>query len=202
MRKNLRRGMRQLIDAGGEFDLVSRRDAVRPAVRDLFALHADRFQTKNATTGFVAELREPFHAQVAERFFDTDTLRIFRLSVRGRLAATLVLLRTLRRLVLFSGGNGSSVREAERRNAAGGPCDQVPRSTDGSACSISCAARNRYKFRWTQQTRRIMAVRLGVSRRGRAALLLRRQFLALKQLAKRLIRRDPVPDSSRALSVP
>ena len=59
-----------------------------------------------------------------------------------------------------------------------------------------------YKFRWTQQTRRIMAVRLGVSRRGRAALLLRRQFLALKQLVKRLIRRDTVPNSSRALSVP
>jgi CelD/BcsL family acetyltransferase involved in cellulose biosynthesis len=44
-----------------------------------------------------------------------------------------------------------------------------------------------YKFRWTQDTRSIVAVRIGVSRRGRAVLFARRRMLEAKGLVKRLL---------------
>jgi CelD/BcsL family acetyltransferase involved in cellulose biosynthesis len=104
MRKNVRRATRQLLDAGAEFKLVTDRAEVRPGIRELFALHADRFVMKNAKTGFRADLREPFHAAVAEQFFDSDILRLFRLELQGRVVATVYCFEHGGGLFYFQGG--------------------------------------------------------------------------------------------------
>ena len=197
MRKNVRRAMRQLLDAGAEFKLVTDREGVRPAVRDLFALHAERFVTKKATTGFRADLREPFHAAVAERFFDSDLLRLFRLELKGRAVASVYCFEHQGGLFYFQGGMDPEFERLSVGTALVGHAikyafDQQLRFFD------FMRGEEAYKFRWTQDTRDIMALRLGVSGKGRAALFARRRLLAAKGLVKRLLFPSAAPAAESA----
>lgn len=194
MRKNVRRSTRQVLAAGAEFGLVQDRHQVRDAVSDLFALHARRFVIKNAQTGFRAATRGSFHAEVSELFFDRDILRLFRLTVDGRTIATLYCFEYAGGLFYFQGGMDPSWDKLSAGTVLVGHAIKYAFER-GLGLFDFMRGDEAYKFRWTDTTRSIVAVRIGVSWRGRTALAVRRQGLRAKSLVKRIAFSRPQPST-------
>jgi CelD/BcsL family acetyltransferase involved in cellulose biosynthesis len=185
MRKNVRRSTRQLVDAHAEFTLVRSRDQVRSAITELFELHSRRFVMKNAKTGFRAETRGPFHAAVSELFFDADILRLFLLKVSGRTVAALYCFEYAGTLHFFQSGIDPA---SERLSAGTVLVGHAIRYAfeHGLTCFDFMRGEEAYKFRWTDKSRRMFAVRLGVSRRGRFYLARQAQSAKIKSVLKRV----------------
>jgi CelD/BcsL family acetyltransferase involved in cellulose biosynthesis len=201
MRKNVRRSTRMLLDAGATFAVEQSRERVRAGISELFTLHASRFVTKGAETGFRADRREPFHAEVAERFFDRDVLRLFRLTMDGRTVATLYCFEYAGALFYFQGGIDPTYDKLSTGTVLQGYAINYAFDR-GLHLFDFMRGDEAYKFRWTETTRRIVAVRMGVSWRGRAALAVRRQTIRAKRLVRRVATLRPAPLAPAAVPAP
>lgn len=184
MRAKVRRSSRRLMDEGAEFGWVRQPAEVPGAVAELFALHARRFEAKEADTIFRAELRQPFHVRVSERFLERDILRLFRLTVKGRTIAALYCFEFGGVLYYFQAGidpewEKHSVGVVIMAHAIQYAFDRRLRMFDFMRGGEA------YKFRWTQTTRELVVIRVGLSWRGRTALALKRQTVKAKRLLKR-----------------
>ena len=186
MRKNVRRETRRLLEAGAEVDWVRERGEVRQAVSELFTLHEQRFAAKETETGF-RKSREPFHAAVSEAFFDRDILRLFRVRVGGRTVAALYCFEYQRELFYFQSGIDPAWEAQSVGTVLVGQAIKYAFERGLTRFDFMRGGEE-YKFRWTSTTRDIVAVRLGVSHTGRAALAFRRHGLRAKGLVKRMLR--------------
>lgn len=193
MRKNVRRSTRQLVDGGAGFILVADRAQVRPGIAELFDLHARRFVTKNEKTGFRADLRGPFHADVAEQLFDAGILRLFQLRVAGKTVAALYCFEFADTLFFFQSGIDPDSEKLSAGTVLVGHAIKYA-FDHGLACFDFMRGEEAYKFRWTDKTRQMFAVRLGVSLRGRVGLAMQGQGAQVKGLLKRVAAaRVPAP---------
>jgi CelD/BcsL family acetyltransferase involved in cellulose biosynthesis len=191
MRKNVRRATRQLLDAGAEFTLVDRADEVPSAVRDLFDLHARRFDSKEEITGFSSD-REPFHVAVSRRFLERDVLRLFRVRAGGRTIAALYCFEIANGLYYFQSGLDPAWEKLSAGTALVGHA--IKHAFDHRLALFDfMRGGEEYKFRWTSTVREIVVARVGTSWKGRAALTMRRHGLRAKRIAKRIIRPEPKP---------
>lgn len=197
MRKNVRRATRQLLDKGAEFSLVSDRAEVASAVADLFRLHERRFASKNASTGFRADLRQPFHARVSELFLDRGILRLFRVVVKRQTVATLYCFEFGGGLFYFQSGMDPAWEKLSVGTALVGHAVKHAFDSELNLFDFMRGSEE-YKFRWTNSVREIVVVRVGTSWKGRTAFALRRQVLKAKRLAKRIVR----PESRASAPAP
>lgn len=199
MRAKVRRCMRRLAEAGAEFDWVRDRAEVRAAVAELFALHAKRFTAKQADSIFRAELRQPFHEDVSELFFDQDVLRLFRIRVKGKTISALYCFKFAGGLFYFQAGSDPDWEEHSVGLVVIGHAIQYAFEQRLEIFDFMRGGES-YKFRWTDTSRELVVTRLGVSVKGRAALAFQRHGLTAKGMVKRLIRRPPVSVPQAATS--
>jgi CelD/BcsL family acetyltransferase involved in cellulose biosynthesis len=196
MRKNVRRAMRQIGDAGAELSMVERPDEVPGAIDELFALHARRFDAKQAVTGFVAT-RAPFHTRVSQRFLERGMLRLFRVRVEGRTIAAFYSYEYSNGLYYFQSGLDPAWEKLSVGTALVGYA--IKYAFDRRLALFDfMRGSEEYKFRWTSTVREILVARAGVSWKGRAALSVRRQTLKAKRMALRVVR--PAPKQVAAAS--
>jgi CelD/BcsL family acetyltransferase involved in cellulose biosynthesis len=196
MRWKVRRSIRRLAEAGAGFSWVHDRSEVAPAVAELFALHAKRFEAKEIDSIFRADIRQPFHAEVSERLFDRGILRLFQLRANARTIAALYCFEFGGGLYYFQAGidpewEDHSVGLVIIAHAIQYAFDRKLLLFDFMRGGEA------YKFRWTDDVRNMVVARIGVSTKGRTLLALQRQVTTAKAVVKRLVRRSQ-PDAMPA----
>ena len=201
MRWKVRRCMRRLADAGAEFDWVRDPALVRAAVGELFELHAQRFDAKQAESIFRAAVRQPFHEDVSTLFHDQGVLRLFRIRVDGKTIAALYCFQFGDGLYYFQAGSDPKWEDHSVGLVVIGHAIRYGFEHRLAMFDFMRGAEP-YKFRWTDTTRKLVVIRVGVSVKGRIALALRRGTVAVKRMVKRYTRRVPeaVPAGGAAAS--
>ena len=166
-RQTLARRTRRLFETGDvTFDWVARATDVAPAIREVFELHRRRFEHRRARTGFVFAARGDFHIRASQALFPHDRLRVFRLRHRERTIAVLYCLRYRNRLSYYQAGLDPGWT---RRGVGTVLMGQVLRHAHehGYAELDLLRGMEPHKFRWTRQSRPLVAIDLGLTRRGR-----------------------------------
>jgi len=190
MRKNVRRSTRQLVEANAEFILVRERAQVKTGIEELFELHARRFSTKNEKTGFRTQTRGPFHAAVSERLFDADILRLFLLKTGGRTVAALYCFEYAGTLHFFQSGIDPDSEKLSAGTVLVGHAIRYA-FEKGLTCFDFMRGEEAYKFRWTDKSRQMFSVRVGISLRGRFYLARQSRTVRVKNVLKRVAGRPP-----------
>jgi hypothetical protein len=71
------------------FDQVTKTDELRPTYDDLVRLHQPRWEAQGQPGAFAAGARRDFHFDIAQRALERGWLRMYRLTIDGRIAAIL-----------------------------------------------------------------------------------------------------------------
>lgn len=78
-KSNLKRGRNKLKRAGFSINVVKSEEEIETAVKNLFQLHDQRFQAKQAKSKFDFERRGKFHQQVARTFLRKGWLQLYQI---------------------------------------------------------------------------------------------------------------------------
>ena len=182
-RQTLGRRTRRFFERpGASFDYVTDASELPAALDDVFTLHRRRFAQKGARTRFVVDRRGAFHATLSRLMLDRGALRLFRLRVEGRTVATLYCFEQAARLFYFQGGIDP---DWQRESVGTVLMGQVVKyAFDRGLVAFELLRGNEpYKLRWTDCTRHLVRVDLGMTPRGRLSVLLTSAYRSIQMVA-------------------
>ncbi len=167
LRYNLRRRTRQLFEKNdASFAYITEKRQVDQAIDELFELHEKRFETKAAESIFRADFRKSFHKKIAENFLDIGWLRLFRLRLGDRTLAVQYCFEYSDSLYYFQAGMDP---EWDKKSVGLVLMGKVIEYAYEKNLKIYDLMRGgeAYKFRWTDISRNMMRVFIGITMKAK-----------------------------------
>ena len=183
-RYNWRRYLRGLQNQfQAEFERVNNHEQIDQAIDTLFDLHSKRFRAKKSDTFFKSDVKKNFHKKVAHKFFQQDILNMFQLKVDHKPIAIYYCFQHSDQMHFFQSGMdprwdkyspgfvllGMIIRYSFEKGLKE---FDFGRGTDS------------YKLKWNPVSREMMAMSLGISRKGKIALNSLKSFDQIKNRIK------------------
>ena len=187
MRYNLRRRTRKIQnDFHAEFRIVNNCEEIDEAINELFLLHQVWFSRLNKKDSFQGNLRKEFHKKIAHSFFKQDILRLFQIKVNNKTIGVLYCYEYANQLFFFQSGSDPEWSKYSVGLVIMGHAIQYSHTNRLSRFDFLRGAED-YKFNWTNKSRLMGSVYLGVSGRGKMTILKKTLYIHIKTGIKKLL---------------
>ena len=188
MRYNLGRRTRKMQDKfHAEFQVLTNKGKIDEAIDELFLLHQSWFALRKKNDSFQGNLREEFHKKLAHSFFEQDILRIFQLKVSNKTIAALYCYEYANQLFYFQAGSDPEWLKYSVGMVIMGHVIHYAH-TNGLSRFDFLRGDEDYKFNWTNKSRLLGSVYLGISGRGKMFLVKKEAYIQLKKCIKTTLR--------------
>ena len=181
LRSNLRRKTRKLYEINAEtfHVLTSPRDCDY-AMTQLFRLHDLRFKQLGEESKFVGPLRKTFHFAISKRFAESDILRIFQLRKDTKVLATLYCFLYNNELFYFQAGMDPEWHKSSVGMVLMGKVIHYVHK-EGFKRFDFMRGSEAYKYKWTDQIRKMCNVYIATSSRGKRIIRYKKTYALTKK---------------------
>lgn len=187
LRYNLRRRTRQLFEKNNaSFGYITEKSQVDQGIDELFELHEKRFETKEAESIFQADFRKTFHKKIAKHFLELGYLRLFRLRLEGKTLAVQYCFEYADTLYYFQAGMDPAWDKQSVGLVLMGKVIEYAYEKNLKIYDLMRGG-EAYKFRWTDSSRNMMRVYIGITVRSKLYLYLERLIENTKNILKQFM---------------